>query len=116
MQKRSYDKNKVLFARNLRQNQTKAENLLWSAIRNRRLRNLKFRRQYPVAGFILDFYCAEKRLAIEIDGEDHDFKIKYDERRTNILNSLDIKIIRFSNEDIYKNLQGVLIEIENLLI
>lgn len=115
MYKRIYDKNKKVFARKLRREQTKPEILLWSAIRNRRLSGFKFRRQFPVSGYVLDFYCIEKKLAIELDGETHEFRYEYDVERTKALNQLGIHVLRFSNEDIYKNLRGVLVDIEKFL-
>lgn len=112
MYKRLSDKNKIIFARKLRQNQNKDEQLLWNAIRSRRLTGLKFRRQFPIAGYVLDFYCSEKKLAVELDGESHKFRYEHDSERTRILEKQGIHVLRFSNEDIYKNLQGVLIDIE----
>lgn len=102
--------------RKLRKNQTKSENILWQAIRGRKLNNLKFIRQYPITFsyenrerlFILDFYCSELKLGIEVDGSIHENQKDYDNLRENIINTLGIKIIRFSNQDIENNLASVL--------
>lgn len=98
-------------ARELRKNHTEAEELLWQLLRNRQLNNLKFRRQHPLkAGFILDFYCAESKLGIEIDGGYHNEKEQqaYDAERTKIIQEYGIHIIRFSNEQVLQNTAQVL--------
>jgi cyclase len=93
---------KVEFARELRRKQTDAECIVWEALRNRKI-GMKFRRQHPLKGFILDFYCPEKRLAIEIDGEIHKEQVAYDNKRQQVLDDQGIKVIRFSNaEAVYK--------------
>jgi type I restriction-modification system DNA methylase subunit len=101
-------------ARELRKNQTEAEELLWQLLRNRQLNNLKFRRQHPLkAGFILDFYCAEVKVGLEIDGGYHNEKeqLEYDTERTKIINEYDIRIIRFTNEQVLQNTEQVLKDI-----
>ncbi len=97
-------------ARALKKASTPAENKLWQAIRNQKLKNCKFRRQHPIDIFILDFYCHEKNLAIEIDGGIHDDREQkeYDAGRTFELEQIGIKVIRFTNEEVVKNLFGVL--------
>lgn len=87
----------------LRANVSKAEQLLWAKLKAKRFCNFKFRRQYGVGKYVLDFYSVELRLAIEIDGGSHfeQEDIEYDEVRTNFLNSLKIKVIRFTNNDVY---------------
>jgi len=96
-------------ARELRRNQTPAEKLLWARLRNRKLKGHKFHRQHPILYesfnynnkyFIPDFYCAEKRLIIELDGGIHDFQQEYDKNREAIINDLGLKLIRFKNEEI----------------
>ena len=108
-----------LFAREMRKNQTPAEKKLWSYLRNRKLKGIKFLRQHPVPYrnlfnqiryFIPDFYCAEKKLIIELDGKIHDYQKQYDQNREAILRDLDLKILRFKNEeldDIYKVLEKI---------
>lgn len=76
---------------------------------------MKFRRQFPIIGYVLDFYCVDKKLAIEIDGESHEFRYEYDEVRTESLESQGIRVLRFSNENVLKNLEGVLVDIEQFL-
>src|SRR5690606_13353132 len=105
--------NKVLEnARSLRQSQTQAEKALWRMLRNRQLSNLKFRRQYPVEeGFVIDFFCPEYRLGIEVDGEVHNDADQqlYDEARTQRLHELyGIQIIRLSNQEVISSPEKVL--------
>jgi very-short-patch-repair endonuclease len=108
----------LTFAKQLRQGQTDAERLLWQVLRGRNLKGFKFRRQHPVGGYILDFYCHDVRLAIELDGGGHntaDQKL-YDEERTKALNGAGIKIIRFWNHDVLTSLESVLEEIYGHLV
>jgi leucyl-tRNA synthetase len=95
-------------ARQLRREMTKAEKLIWYKLRNRQFLNLKFLRQHPFVYqvidntpryFIADFYCAEKKLIIEVDGKIHDFQIDDDQHREDILKDLGLKIIRIKNEE-----------------
>ena len=99
-------------ARELRHPQTPAEATLWRALRNRNL-NIKFRRQHPIDHFIVDFYCAQARLCIELDGGTHfeSSQEEYDAARTAFLQALDYKVIRFTNHDIRYNLNAVMDEI-----
>ena len=85
--------------RHLRRKQTAAERIAWSLLRRRRMLGLKFRRQHPVAGFVLDFYCAELRLAIELDGCVHDDPQQRarDAERTRRLEALRIQVVRIPN-------------------
>jgi len=106
-------------SRELRKSQTEAEKVFWENIRKKRLRGLKFYRQYPIfyeinnieSFIIADFYCFEKKTIIEIDGKIHWYKRKRDNLRTQILNSLGIRVIRFYNEDVENDLDEVLMEI-----
>ena len=84
-------------AKELRQNMTDAEKLLWSKLRNRQLYNFKFRRQQPIGIFIADFYCAKAKLVIELDGHAHADKVEYDLERTRWLNSVGYMVLRFWN-------------------
>lgn len=96
--------------RKLRKNQTKAEAIIWQCLRNRNFLNLKFRRQYSVGVYVVDFYCPSLRLAIEIDGDSHfteQAKI-YDKHREEYIKQFNIKFIRFTNDDVFNNLEGVL--------
>ena len=98
------------FARKLRRESTDAEILLWSHLRNRRLDGYKFRRQYRVDPYILDFFCVEHRLAIEVDGSQHlteEGEAK-DARRTAFLLEQGIRVLRFSNLDVLLELMPTL--------
>ena len=98
------------YGRELRQESTEAEKLLWAELRNRKLNGLKFRRQHPLDKFIVDFYCNEKKLVVELDGGVHNEKVnkEYDEARTAMLAGLSVIVLRFKNEDVINNLKGVL--------
>jgi very-short-patch-repair endonuclease len=84
--------------------------LLWFELRDRRLQKLKFRRQYGVDSYVIDFYCAKPRLAIELDGDSHftDEAEKYDVERQKYIEACGITVLRFTNDEIYKNMDGVL--------
>jgi methylmalonyl-CoA mutase cobalamin-binding domain/chain len=97
--------------REMRRNATDAEALLWHILRNRAFHNAKFRRQHPVGGYILDFYCHEAKLAIELDGSQHneDEQVKYDEERAKILREQHgIEVIRFWNSELLNKTEEVL--------
>jgi very-short-patch-repair endonuclease len=102
-------------AKELRRGQTETENALWAVLRSRKCGGLKFRRQHPAKDFILDFYCHEYLLGIEVDGEVHenDTAKEYDLNRTAELESLGITIIRFKNEEVPNNIAKVKTEILN---
>ncbi|HTR02150.1 MAG TPA: DUF559 domain-containing protein [Thermoanaerobaculia bacterium] len=97
------------FARELRHRQTDAEAVLWRRLRNSRL-GVRFRRQHAVGRFILDFYCAEARLAIELDGGGHAEvgQEHYDRWRTERLQQHDVQVLRFWNTDVLQNIEGVM--------
>ncbi len=96
-------------SRVLRRDQTDAEKKLWGILRNRQLAGVKFRRQFPVGKYILDFYCPENGLGIEADGGQHceDGIRQKDEARGEELFRLGIKILRFSDREILNNIEGV---------
>src|SRR5215467_677757 len=98
------------YAKSMRKDPTKAEEILWQNLRNRKLGGLKFRRQHPLDKFIPDFYCHEKKLVVEIDGSFHDsmHQRESDDGRTYDLNELGIKLNRFSNDEVLQNLKKVL--------
>jgi len=100
----------MIFARKLRHNQTEIEGHLWQYLRDRRLGGYKFRRQHPIKDFILDFYCPEKKLAVELDGGQHDTnqQIIYDQNRTAILEKENIKVLRFWDNEALQNTDGIL--------
>jgi very-short-patch-repair endonuclease len=91
----------------LRKNATQPERILWSILRGRQLGELKFRRQHPIEPYIVDFYCAEARLVIELDGESHHGRETYDEERSKYLRALGLTVFRISNDDVIGNLEGV---------
>ncbi|MBI5071420.1 endonuclease domain-containing protein [Candidatus Falkowbacteria bacterium] len=95
--------------RNLRKNQTDTERKLWSVLRAKQINGLKFFRQYGVGPYILDFYCPKYRLAIELDGSQHGEPInrQRDEKREEYLKGQDINILRFWNNEVLNNFEGV---------
>ncbi len=97
-------------ARALRKASTDAEALLWSHLRNRQFRNLKFRRQVPLGCYIVDFYCHELRLLIEVDGGQHSEEV--DRTRTQWLESEGYRMVRFWNHEVLENIDGVLAELD----
>ena len=94
-------------ARLLRKNSTDAEQLIWRILRNRQFHNLKFRRQYPIKPYIVDFVCLTNSLIVEIDGGQHADQITYDNRRSVFLKSKGFQVIRFWNNEVLENLEGV---------
>lgn len=100
--------------RNLRNDMTPAEIILWEELRGKKLAGLKFRRQQPIHKYIADFYCADKKLVIELDGVSHNFSIicENDVRKEKLLVDLGFTVIRFTDEDVKKNIEGVLIDIK----
>ena len=91
----------------LRRQATAPERILWSALRSRSLDGLKFRRQHPIEPYIVDFYCAEVQLIVELDGESHNGREDYDRQRSEYLGRLGFRVIRVSNDDVLHNLEGV---------
>ena len=102
-------------ARNLRENLTNAELILWNRIRNNQLLGFRFKAQHPVAGFIADFYCHKAKLVIEADGLIHQTQKEYDMDRDNVFYDLGLTVIRFSNEEIENNTDSVIQTITNFL-
>ncbi|WP_332767785.1 endonuclease domain-containing protein [Pseudomonas koreensis] len=101
------------FARQLRIKKTDCEHLLWQKPRSRQITNLKFRRQFPYPPYVLDFYCAELKLAIELDGGQHHESpgLIQDQRRTQYLNQKGIEVVRFSNLEVMQQMGDVLEQI-----
>jgi very-short-patch-repair endonuclease len=95
-------------ARDLRKTSTDAERLLWKYLQAKRLNGLKFRRQEPIGTFIVDFVCFEKSLIVEVDGGQHVREKAKDEERTKWLEDQSFKVLRFWNNDVMKNVEGVL--------
>jgi very-short-patch-repair endonuclease len=99
------------FARQLRSTQTDSENLLWSRLRAHRLSGLKFRRQQPIGVYIVDFLCADKKLIVELDGGQHQDRAEYDEARDAWLKAEGYMVLRYWNNEVMGNLEGVLEDI-----
>ena len=105
------------YSRDLRNNQTDAERCLWARIRMKQLNGLPFYRQKVIRNYIVDFYCPQKKLVIEIDGGQHytEQMIKKDKSRDKHLNNLGIKILRYNDHEVLTNITGVIEDIlENL--
>ena len=105
-------------AAQLRANMTKAEKVLWESLRNKKCCNQKFRRQHPIGDFIVDFFCYDAMLAIELDGAVHydDYQKERDHERTKILQELGIEVIRFKNREVIENIEEVLQFIEKAIL
>jgi very-short-patch-repair endonuclease len=105
-----YNKNLKKFARGLRSNQTEAETFLWLKLRKRQLKNCRFYRQRIICNYIVDFYCPEAKLVIEIDGGQHYSEpgIAKDAERDCNLADLGLTILRFSAREVFENTEGVL--------
>ena len=99
--------------RHARRELTPAERTLWAHLCSRRLGGLKFRRQVWLGPYIADFFCAEAKLVVEVDGDTHAGQMQYDELRTAWLRSEGFRVVRFANEDVINNIEGV---IEQLLM
>ncbi len=111
---RGSDRKSIRLARRLRVNQTDAETVLWNRIRNRRIDGNKFVRQEPIAGYICDFVCREKRVVVEVDGGQHN-ESAADATRDELLREKGYKILRFWNNDVLGNIEGVLLTIQTEL-
>ena len=99
----------IELARKLRKNLTQQERKLWNILRKHQFYGFEFRRQYPIGDYIVDFVCREKKIIIELDGGQHndDKNIEYDAKRTEFLSNKGYRVIRFWNNDIDSNLDGV---------
>ncbi len=100
------------FARRLRRNSTEAEKALWRALRSRTLRHVKFRRQAPIGKYIVDFVAFEQHLIIEVDGGQH---ASDDPARTRFLEAEGFRVLRFWNNDVLQNIDGVLSTISEVI-
>lgn len=101
----------------LRKTMTQAECNLWEELKNKKFNGLKFRRQHPIDRFVVDFYCHEHRLVIELDGDIHNQKdVKAnDSNRESELQNFGLKILRFKNEEVFSNIQNVLEKINEYI-
>ena len=101
----------------LRNNMPVAEKIIWAKLRGRQIEGCKFRRQYSIGAFVIDFYAPELKLALEIDGESHflDGAKEYDDERQAFLEEKGTKVLRFTNEQIYHELDGVITTISQTI-
>ena len=95
-------------ARALRRNMTDAERLLWYNLRDRRLNGYKFRRQYPIGSFIVDFVCVKRKLIVEVDGGQHNWNKDKDANRTEYLEEKGYRVLRFWNNEVLQKIESVL--------
>jgi len=113
-----YGADPILFryAKQLRNNPTRAEEILWKYLKGNQL-GVKFRRQHPISGYIADFYCHKFRLVIEVDGDYHfdSEQRKYDKFRSEDMEEFGIKVIRFTNDEVLHNTESVIEQIKNEL-
>ena len=108
-------KTKINLAREFRKNPTKAEKQMWQALRNRCFLNLKFRRQHLLEGYLLDFYCQELKLAVEIDGAIHRSQREEDIKRQKAIEQSGIRFYRIKNEQVERNINKVLEDLANFV-
>jgi very-short-patch-repair endonuclease len=108
LQKPGAEPIKILLSREMRRHPTQAEARLWSALRSRQLGGWKFRRQHVIVGYIADFYCADLRLVVEVDGWVHDELRPEDEARETDLRRAGVEVVRFSNDAVFCELHNVL--------
>ena len=111
MSRRPANQSRTERSRQLRARQTKAESLIWTVVRARRLAGLKFRRQHPIGPFYADFACVQMRVIVELDGGYHDFQYEGDLDRQKYLEADGWQVIRFRNEDVLEDVEAVAISI-----
>ena len=109
-----YNVNLKQLSRQLRNNMTDAEKHLWAKIRMKQLKGYQFYRQKPIGDYIVDFFCPKEKLVVEIDGSQHlsDETVEYDRIRDEYLSSLGLMVLRFTNTDVLKHVEGVVERIE----
>ena len=110
-------KHNLNLKRRFRSEMTPAERELWSRLRGQQFQGLKFRRQHGVGPYLVDFYCPARALVIEVDGDSHadEYQTVNDEQRDAFLNSLGLEVLRYANDEIHKNLDGVLEDLSRRL-
>lgn len=108
----SYNPGLKELARQLRKNSTLSEVLLWHHLRGRQILEHDFDRQKPIGNFIIDFFCNELMLAIEIDGDTHNYKVSHDIERQKRIEGLGVRFLRFTDEEVKQNIEGVVAGIE----
>jgi len=106
----SYDKKLKVLSQQLRNNMTDAENMLWLKLRGKQLKGYPFYRQKIIGKYIVDFYCSKANLVIELDGGQHYSKtgLEEDKTRDNVLGEMGLKVLRFSDKDVFENIGGVM--------
>ena len=109
-----YNRNLKQYSRQLRDNMTDAERHLWARIRMRQIKGYQFYRQKPIGDYIVDFFCPKAKLIIEVDGSQHfvNETIEYDRIREEYVSSLGLRVLRFTNTDVLKHVEGVVERIE----
>ena len=114
---RDHSRRLLKFARTMRHAQTEAERKMWFLLRDKKLNNYKFRRQHPVADYIVDFFCIKSKLVVALDGGQHNDadQMEYDARRTDKLTKLGIQVLRFWDHDVLLDGDAVLETIYNSL-
>ena len=100
-----------ILRKELRSHATPAEAVLWKMLKGRNADGMKFRRQQGIGPYVLDFYCPELRLCVELDGSSHDYKYEYDEQRTKFLQKQGIRVLRFRNDQVWQGIYSVVDEI-----
>ncbi len=106
---------RIEFARSLRRSPTRAEDVLWAQLRGSRFHGAKFKRQVPFDRYVVDFYCHAAKLVVEIDGKQHEWLSGYDEGRSEALERLGLRVVRFSNEDVCNDVDSVLVRLREAL-
>ena len=108
-------RSQILKRKTLRRNAPQQEGILWQYVKNRKINNQKFKRQYSIGRYVVDFYCPALKLVIVIDGDYHlqESVKKYDTERQNFMESMDINCLRFSNRDIEENIDVVINKISS---
>ncbi len=101
-------KENIVFARTLRKQQTPVEKLLWKKLKNRQLCDYKFRRQVPIGCYIVDFFCREANLIIELDGGIHALQVAYDQKREQFLKKCGHRILHFENHELKEDIHVVI--------
>jgi len=112
---KAYNPLPTLCSRELRSNPTEAERKLWRAISNRQLNGIRFNRQVPIGPFICDFVARSAKLIIELDGGQHAINADQDAKRTKFLEGCGYRLIRFWNNDVLENIEGVVTRIDQAL-
>jgi len=112
---KAYDRGPTIRSRELRNNPTESERLLWDKLRSRQLLGVRFNRQVPIGPYIADFVSRSEKLIIELDGGQHAWQVERDRKRTHYLEALGYRVIRFWNNEVIENIEGAVSVIERAL-